>query len=48
VGELAAAAGADRQRPVATEPENLEHLVARLAGRFLPPDWLAATAKPST
>lgn len=45
---LAAAVGADRQRAVAAWSGSLEHLVARLAGRFLAPDWLAATAAPST
>jgi hypothetical protein len=45
---LAAAVGADRQGAVAAWSGSLEHLVARLAGRFLAPDWLAATAGPST
>ncbi len=45
---LAAATGADRQRALAAGPGGLEHLVARLAERFLAPDWLAATAGSST
>jgi carboxylate-amine ligase len=40
--------GADRQRALAARQGSLEHLMARLAGRFLARDWLAATAGPST
>ena len=45
---LANATGADRQRALAAGPGGLEHLVARLAERFLAPGWLAATAGSST
>jgi glutamate---cysteine ligase / carboxylate-amine ligase len=44
---LAAATGADRQRALAAETGSLELLVARLAGRFLAPSWLPATAGPN-
>ena len=42
---LAAATGADRQRAFAAGRGGLDELVARLAGRFLAPSGLAATAK---
>jgi glutamate---cysteine ligase / carboxylate-amine ligase len=41
---LAAATGADRQRAFAAKRGGLDELVARLAGRFLAPSGLAATA----
>jgi glutamate---cysteine ligase / carboxylate-amine ligase len=44
---LAADTGADRQRAFAAGSENLEQLVASLAGRFLPPDRLTATTRRS-
>jgi glutamate---cysteine ligase / carboxylate-amine ligase len=45
---LAAATGADRQRALAAELGGLEHLVGTLAGLFVAPDRVAATAVSST
>jgi carboxylate-amine ligase len=45
---LAAATGADRQRAHAAEAEDLEDVVASLAGRFLAPAWLPTTAGTSS